>query len=152
MSYLDYCGNRRLIELASYDDADSYEVDMGGIYYDKDSEKFVFASASGCSCWDGDWSTYEYNKLGDLAKDLVDGDEDGNDIFCYQPGLQRGIRLIEQAKAEITKGILEKPVMPNVSSLEDVVNVLNLIVENSFTAEDYRENIRIMIEKIEKNT
>jgi hypothetical protein len=90
-----------LLELASYDDADSYEVDEGGIFYDLETGKIVVLTASGCSCWEGDGNEYVFDSLAEAEIALVLGDKDGNDVVDCPPGIERSKRLIEEARAKL---------------------------------------------------
>ena len=92
MDYYDRV--KQLKELASYDNSGGYEVDTGGIYLDeKDSAKpFRLITASGCSCWDGDFTEDEFATLEDLEKSL------NSDLpHRYNPSINTGKWLIEEA-------------------------------------------------------
>jgi hypothetical protein len=47
--------------IAEVDESESYEVDQSRIY--KSSDGFVLATASGCSCWGGDWEVEHFAEL-----------------------------------------------------------------------------------------
>jgi hypothetical protein len=60
--------------LAELDESADYEVDVTRIY--RDGITFVLATASGCSCWDGDYSVESFNSLDALKESLgVNGKE-----------------------------------------------------------------------------
>jgi len=48
--------------LAALDESEPYEVDVTEIYQRPDG-KLILATASGCSCWDGDYDTDEFDTL-----------------------------------------------------------------------------------------
>lgn len=64
----------RLQELAMIDKSAEYEVDYTFIGWDKETDKFVLVTASGCSWWDGDCDVEEYDSLEELDKGLCDAD------------------------------------------------------------------------------
>lgn len=99
MDYYDR--QKELKELVSIDEADVYEVDGVGIYLDEKSGKFVLLSASGCSCWDGEFDEAEFDSLDELASSLIDGDEDGSDRYRYNPSLKGARQLIEKARVAV---------------------------------------------------
>lgn len=66
-------------QIAFIDESESYEVDQTAIYSDKETGTFVFATASGCSCWDGDWDVTTGLSLGEVFDLIgVDGEESGH--------------------------------------------------------------------------
>ncbi len=85
--------------LAFLDESADYEVDMTGIYTDK--VKFFVISASGCSCWDGDYHEEVYETFKDL-KDSFKLDE----VNPYQPSLSGVETLVKEAEMKI-HGITE---------------------------------------------
>ena len=85
-----------LTELASFDEADSYEVDMGGIYRDEKAGKFLLVTASGCSCWDGDYDEESYDTFDALTAALI-----GNDERRYNPSLLAAKEMIAEAKNKL---------------------------------------------------
>ena len=95
MSYYDR--TRALVELASYDESASYEVDMGGIYWDPSAKKYCFITASGCSCWDGQYEDNQYDKLSEL---LV---AEQVEQSTYAPSLSAMERMAEEATIEALK-------------------------------------------------
>lgn len=94
MSYSDYDDRKsELKTLAFIDEADSYEVDENGIY--TDGEKFYLLSASGCSCWDGEFDEVEYNSFEELKQALLGDEGDG---YRYCPSLEGARQLIKEAE------------------------------------------------------
>ena len=89
MSYYDR--TRVLVELASYDESASYEVDMGGIYWNPSTKKYCFITASGCSCWDGQYEENQYDKLSEL---LV---AEQVEQTAYAPSFSAMERMAEEA-------------------------------------------------------
>lgn len=61
--------------LASVDESEPYEIDQTQIFLMEDG-RYVLATASGCSCWDGDWSAEPFDTLTALFASIgVTGDE-----------------------------------------------------------------------------
>ena len=89
MDYYDRV--KELVELSSYDDSEAYEVDMGGMYWDESAQKYVYITASGCSCWDGDYSEGCYDSLSELLK------TEKVDERAYRPSLATFERMAEEA-------------------------------------------------------
>lgn len=79
-----------LIELAFIDDSDSYDIDENGIY--TDGVKYYWLSASGCSCWDGDYDEEVFDSFEDLKSHLLNSDS------RYRPTILGAQALIEQAE------------------------------------------------------
>lgn len=67
-----YDRKRELIELSAEDNSEQYSIDENGIYYDPRTELFVWLSASGCSCWDGEYSETTYDTLEELIADMTE--------------------------------------------------------------------------------
>lgn len=65
-----YERSNALIELASIDEADTYEVDQASIFYDPKIHKFILLVASGCSCWDGEAYEEQHDSLESLGESL----------------------------------------------------------------------------------
>jgi hypothetical protein len=85
------------IELAMVDEADAYEVDEAYIYYHPASGKFFLQTATGCSCWDGEYETEEYDSLLALETALIDGDR------TYNPSLNGAKTLLAESKQALSK-------------------------------------------------
>ncbi len=79
--------------LAGLDESASYEVDYTEIWRNADG-KFVLATASGCSCWDGDFDTETFDSLDDLAASLL-----GTERAYGNPSGVNSQALIEAARA-----------------------------------------------------
>ena len=82
--------------LAGIDEADIYEVDANEVYQKPDGS-FLLRSASGCSCWDGDWTETEYPDFESLENTLMNTAQIGS----YSPTLKGAEQLIREAKAAI---------------------------------------------------
>lgn len=59
--------------LAFLDEAEPYTVDQCGVYLDTKSGKFYVLTASGCSCWSGEYDEEEYDTLSEVFAALDDG-------------------------------------------------------------------------------
>ena len=92
---MDY--NNRIEQLqclAEIHESRDYEVDMSGIYTDGD--KFYFITASGCSCWSGEYEESVYDSFDALKKAIMT-----DDISDYAPSLN-GVRyLITTAETQL---------------------------------------------------
>ena len=95
MYYDDRCNE--LTELSSFDESQDYEVDIGGIYLDSDG-KFILLTASGCSCWDGDYSEEIFESLEALELTLLTSDGDR-----WNPSLLGTHQLIQEARNSLAK-------------------------------------------------
>lgn len=84
--------------LASSDLADSYEVDEFRIYQTLDEKVFIFASASGCSCWDGDWQVEFYFSLDDMPKHVLE--REGYEFNPSIAGIEEMVRMAKEKKGE----------------------------------------------------
>ena len=72
--------------LADIDESRDYEVDMSGIY--TDGTKFYFITASGCSCWSGEYDETVYNSFEELKNAIA-----MDDTSDYAPSLN-GVRYL----------------------------------------------------------
>ena len=79
--------------LATCDQSEAYEVDETHIGVDDKTAKFVIASASGCSCWDGEYDVEEYDTLADLERALLLSERQ------YNPSLRSIAEIIQEARA-----------------------------------------------------
>jgi hypothetical protein len=96
-----------LIELAFYDDSESYSTDEGGIYLCPKTMKLIFLSASGCSCWDGDYEEDSFDSLLDVEIALLKGGENGEDLYKFHPSLARCKEMLEEAKKKLPASWVE---------------------------------------------
>lgn len=87
-----YERKQQLIELSSADDSDSYSIDENGIYYDPRTETFIWLSASGCSCWDGDYSETSYDSLDEALDSMLTYET------RWHPATSETTSMIEEAK------------------------------------------------------
>lgn len=79
--------------LSSVDEADPYEVDEAHIGVDAATGKFVLLTASGCSCWDGEYDEEVYDSLDALERALVTDDR------RYNPTLMGARQLVAEARS-----------------------------------------------------
>lgn len=79
-------------ELSFIDEAEEYSVDRAGIYFDPKTKKYSLITATGCSCWDGDYSEEQFPTLKKLADSLLNSERE------YNPSLKGAAQLIDQAK------------------------------------------------------
>lgn len=78
--------------LAYIDESGSYETDLTEIVYAKSTKEYLLRTASGCSCWDGEWNETGYKTLAELEAGLILQD-------CnYNPSLKGAIALVEEAR------------------------------------------------------
>jgi hypothetical protein len=59
--------------MAFVDESEPYEVDQTAILTQDD--KWILATASGCSCWDGEWSIERYDDRESLFRALGVGSD-----------------------------------------------------------------------------
>ena len=81
--------------LAEIDNSDGYDIDVSGIY--TDGVKFYFISASGCSCWEGEYDEEIFDSFNALKKSLI-----ADDISDYAPSLKNVKYLITTAESLLT--------------------------------------------------
>jgi hypothetical protein len=84
--------NNMLIELASLDESADYEVDITEICYDPINNEFVLRTASGCSCWDGDYDEERFATLDEIYKSMKADDR------TYNPSLSGADQIYDEAK------------------------------------------------------
>lgn len=84
--------------LANIDESMPYEVDQTRILLDKTTGEFVLQTASGCSCWDGDYDEERFPTLDALAENLM-----GKGQPRYNPSLVGAAQLIEEARNTLVK-------------------------------------------------
>lgn len=82
--------------LASIDEGHSYEVDQTAIYVKPDGT-FAFATASGCSCWSGDWDVQDFDTLDDIDAAWTSGVLDGT----YNPSAKGYVELMTEARQSL---------------------------------------------------
>ena len=74
---------------------EAWTVDRASIYLMPDG-RFALATASGCSCWDGDWYVQEYDTIDQVAESAY---EDRR----WAPSLVGMKRLVEEAYAKLAE-------------------------------------------------
>lgn len=84
----------QLRELAFIDESQPYEVDQTGIYVDE-SGVFVLLTASGCSCWEGEYNEEQFASLEALEISLL------NDDRTYNPSLLGAKALVAEARGRL---------------------------------------------------
>lgn len=87
----------RYLQLASVDESQSYEVDRAEIYYDLRAEKYVLATAGGCSCWDGEYNLDSFATFEALVLALFKEERQ------YTPSIVGAIDLVVEAKGNLSK-------------------------------------------------
>lgn len=86
--------------LAEIDESAAYEVDMNAVVFDPKTKDYALLSASGCSCWDGDYDeSSHYATLDELENALVTGKEGTG----YHPTLAGVEQLMREAREANTK-------------------------------------------------
>lgn len=80
--------------LASIDESAPYEIDVSEIYYNTEKNNFVLMTASGCSCWSGEYEEEFYEKLEDIEKYLFARDDKG---YVYTPSVKGAQELVSEA-------------------------------------------------------
>lgn len=90
-----------LLQLGFIDQSEAYEIDENGIYYDVDAPEglqFIVLSASGCSCWDGEFNEDSFASLDEVEKFLVH-----EDVNQYAPTLSGAQTLVAEARETFSK-------------------------------------------------
>lgn len=91
MTWYEY--EKQLERLAFINEADDYEVDQTGIFYDAAANNFVVLTATGCSCWDGDCEEDRYPTL-----DAVDEGLRTRENYGYNPSMKGIDALMREAR------------------------------------------------------
>lgn len=81
--------------LAAIDESESYEVDITEIYLDPKTGKFFLATASGCSCWGGEYDVEEFISLDKLGDSIFKSE---NPERHYNPSFKAAEQLLAQAR------------------------------------------------------
>lgn len=98
MSTLDYYTPKDWRLLAEVDESRSYEVDVTEVYVRPDG-KFILATATGCSCWSGEYDVEEFDTLDALAASILpEGPETER---RYNPSFIGAKALMETARAAL---------------------------------------------------
>lgn len=79
--------------IARVDESASYEVDITEIW--KKDDIYYLLTASGCSCWSGEYETREFKSLQELS-DSIRGED--SDKYMYNPSYRGLTLLMEQAQ------------------------------------------------------
>ena len=83
-------------QIAFIDESADYEVDQTAIF--KTKSGFALATATGCSCWDGDWEVSKFRKIERLFEAIGGVEETGHE---YNPTFAGAKSLREQALASL---------------------------------------------------
>lgn len=79
--------------VSGVDESEAYKVDITEIWHD--GEKWRLLTATGCSCWSGEYDEEEYESLDALAAALgVESDVDRR----YNPSLEGAKTIIAEAR------------------------------------------------------
>lgn len=78
--------------VAVVDDSQEYEVDITELY--KNGDQWVLLTASGCSCWSGEYETRTFGSLDELVTAIKSKD---SDAYLFNPSADGLTRLIAQA-------------------------------------------------------
>lgn len=89
-----------MIHLATCDESACYEIDENSLYYDPASKRILWRSASGCSCWDGEYGEAWYDSLDAVEKELQEGH--AKDKY-YHPSLSGTEQLMKEAREALAK-------------------------------------------------
>jgi len=93
--YYDFDNRRNeLRELAFIDESADYEVDQTSICVDEDGT-FILLTASGCSCWSGEYEEEQFDSFEALENALVGGDR------TYNPSLTGVQTLLAEARERL---------------------------------------------------
>ena len=98
MSESYYDRIKSVIELAAEYEGDVCYIDYNGIYFDPKTNLFCWISASGCSCWDGEYGESTYKTLEELCQDMLSGSPSEDLGVNYEPSLNQARDLVQEAK------------------------------------------------------
>lgn len=85
----------QLKQLAFIDESEAYQIDEAGIYFNAETTEFVLLTASGCSCWDGEYDEEVFESLEALEASLLKEDR------RYNPSLEGAKKLIAEARTAL---------------------------------------------------
>lgn len=102
-NYEGYNGNEELKAdgwklLSECDESESYEVDQAEIWHNARDGRFILRTASGCSCWAGDWDVLTFGGFDLLKKHLL-----GDNEARYNPSLSGAITMLDEAEAALVE-------------------------------------------------
>ena len=89
---------KKLEQLGFLDESEPYEVDQTGVFFDPKTNKYVLLTASGCSCWDGDFEEEQFDTLNELEESLMDGRQ-----RQYNPALENVKTLMDEVRENARK-------------------------------------------------
>lgn len=92
-----YERKKEITILSEVDEADSYEVDECYIALDPITNRFALITASGCSCWDGDFEEEQFDSIDQIADTLL------KDERRYNPTLNGARALVAEARLAFEK-------------------------------------------------
>lgn len=84
----------QLEELAFLDKSECYETDYTGVYFDEETAQYALLTASGCSCWEGEYDEEQYDSLDALQAALFEGQR------TYNPSLEGVKTLMTEARVK----------------------------------------------------
>ena len=87
--------------LAYVDESEDYSVDYHGVYYDSNNGTFLYITASGCSCWDGEYEEEEFPTLSACIQGIEAYKGD------YEPSIRTIEELVRQIMEDKQKGMEE---------------------------------------------
>jgi hypothetical protein len=96
MSTLSYYVPDKWKLLAEIDESEPYEVDVTEIYQDAEG-KFILATASGCSCWGGEYDSESFDSLEALGTSMIKDDRQ------YNPSFRAANELMELAQRKLAE-------------------------------------------------
>lgn len=83
--------------LAELDESESYEVDVSEIYLRPDG-RVVLATATGCSCWGGEYDAEDFATLDELEASIYG---EAADERRYTPSFKAGRELVAEARTAL---------------------------------------------------
>jgi hypothetical protein len=96
-----YDREKQLEQLGFIGQAESYEVDQWGIFFDPIAKDFVVITATGCSCWDSEFDEEHFPSLDEVEKSLM---KDNRDFNPTLKGLESLMAEARQAWIEREQG------------------------------------------------
>lgn len=89
-------------QLAVVDESEDYEVDRAAIYVHEDG-RFMWRTATGCSCWDGEWDETFFGGFDLLVLHIL-----GDNGDRRNPSLDGAATMIDAAEAKMRELGIEK--------------------------------------------
>jgi hypothetical protein len=92
-SYLEWTLPKDWTLIAALDESQSYEVDVTEIWKSPDN-KFQLVTATGCSCWGGEYEAEPFDTLESLGESMIKDDRQ------YNPSFAGAKMLLSQAQGD----------------------------------------------------